>query len=116
LAIFVVILCRIMSASSSQHRVRQRIEEGNATSRAKIANRPVIPEQNVVRADILVAPLDVISEILQTYNWGYLHNCPCIILTRLVKEFYIHLEVVQNEDSGTVLQSTIEGYVILVDP
>ncbi len=90
--IFVVILCRIMSASSSQHRVRQRIEEGNATSRAKIANRPVIPEQNVVRADILVAPLDFINEILQTYNWGYLHNCAWIVLTRLVKEFYTHLD------------------------
>jgi hypothetical protein len=37
------------------------------------------------------------------------------ILTRLVREFYIHLEVVQNEDSGIALQSTIEGHVILVD-
>jgi hypothetical protein len=105
-----------MSTSSSQRRVQQRIEEGNAASRAKVANMPVIPEQNVVRTDIMVAPLDVISEIIQTYNWGYLHNCACIILTRMVREFYTHLEVVQNEDSGIILQSTIEGHVIMVDP
>jgi hypothetical protein len=105
-----------MSASSSQRRVRQRTEEGNAASRAKIANRSVIPKRNVVRADVMVGPLDVISEIIQTYNWGYLHNYACIVLTKLVREFYTHLEVMQDEDNGIVLQSTVEGHVILVDP
>jgi hypothetical protein len=38
------------------------------------------------------------------------------VLTRLVKEFYAHLEVVQNEDDGIILQYTIEGHVIMVDP
>jgi len=38
------------------------------------------------------------------------------VLTRLVREFYAHLEVVQNEDSGVILQSTIAGHVIMVDP
>jgi len=38
------------------------------------------------------------------------------VLTRLVREFYTHLEVVQNEDNGIVLQSTIEGHVIQIDP
>jgi hypothetical protein len=64
----------------------------------------------------MVAPLDVISEIIQTYHCGYLYNCACIVLTKLVREFYTHLEVVQDEDNGIVLQSTIEGHVILVDP
>jgi hypothetical protein len=85
-------------------------------SRAKITNRSVIPERNVVRADIVVAPLDVIFEIIQTYNWGYLFNYAYIMHTKLVKEFYAHLEVMQNDKSGIILQSTIEGYVILVDP
>jgi hypothetical protein len=83
-----------MSASSSQRRVRRRTEEGSTASRSKIANRPIIPERNVVRADVMVAPLDVTREIIQTYNWGYLHNCTCIVLTKFVKEFYTHLEVV----------------------
>jgi len=31
-------------------------------------NRLVIPERNVVKADSMAAPLDVISEIIQTYH------------------------------------------------
>jgi hypothetical protein len=57
-------------------------------------NRPIIAKQNVVRDDIMVAPLDSIHEIFQTYHWGYLHNCACVVLTRQVREFYAHLEVV----------------------
>jgi len=39
-----------------------------------------------------------------------------IVLTKLVREFYAHLEVVQNKNSGVILQSTIVGHVIMVDP
>jgi hypothetical protein len=53
-----------MSIGSSQHKVRQMIEEDVAASRAKMLNRLVIPERNVVRANILVAPLDVINGII----------------------------------------------------
>jgi hypothetical protein len=53
-----------MSAGNSQRRVKQRTEEGIAASKARIANRPAIPERNVVRADVLVAPLDVIDDII----------------------------------------------------
>jgi hypothetical protein len=56
-----------MYADSPQRRVRQRIEEDVVASRPKIMNRPVIPERNVVRADIMVAPRDGIHEIIQTY-------------------------------------------------
>jgi hypothetical protein len=38
------------------------------------------------------------------------------VLTRLVRQFYAHLEVVQNDDNGIVLQSYIAGHVIIVDP
>jgi hypothetical protein len=47
---------------------------------------------------------------------SYLHNCACIVLTRLVREFYAHLEVAQNEDNGIILPSTIARHVIMVDP
>jgi hypothetical protein len=89
-----VIVCITMSTGIPQLRVRQRTEEDVAASRAKIMNRPIIPERNVVRVDIMVAPLDDIHQIIQTYHWGYLHNCACIMLTKLVREFYAHLEVV----------------------
>jgi len=79
-------------------------------------DRTVIAERNVIRSDIMVPPLDSIHTIIQTYNWGYLHSCACVVYTRLVKLFYANLEVVQNDDRGLVLQSTIAGHIITVDP
>jgi hypothetical protein len=76
----------------------------------------VIAERNVIRSDIMVPPLDNILAIIQTYNWGYLHSCACVVYTRLVKLFYANLEVVQNNDRGVVLQSSVAGHIITVDP
>jgi hypothetical protein len=70
----------------------------------------------VVRADIMVAPLDNIHDIIQAYHWGYLHNCACVVLSRLVRLFYANLEVVQDDDRGMVLQSSVDGHIIRVDP
>jgi hypothetical protein len=66
LAYLVGYFCRIMSAGSPQRSVRQRTEEDVAAFRARIMNRAVIPERNVIRADIMVAPLNDIHEIIQT--------------------------------------------------
>lgn len=109
-------LCRIMSAGSPQCRVHQRTVEDRATLLAKTMDRTVIAEPNVIRSDIMVPPLDNIHAIIQTYNWGYLHSCACVVYTRLVKLFYAKLEVVQNDDRGLVLQSTVSGHIITVDP
>jgi hypothetical protein len=76
----------------------------------------VIAERNVVRSDIMVPPLDSIYETIQTYHWGYLYTCACIVLTRLVRLFYANLEVAQDDERGLVLQSTIDGHIITVDP
>jgi hypothetical protein len=70
----------------------------------------------VVRSDIMVAPLDRIHDTIQTYHWGYLHNCACVVYTRLVRLFYANLEVVQDDDRGVGLQSTMDGHTITVDP
>jgi hypothetical protein len=105
-----------MSASSPQRRVRHRTVEDRATLHAKTMDRTVIVERNVIRSDIMVLPLDSIHAIIQTYNWGYLHSCACVVYTRLVKLFYANLEVVQNDDRGLVLQSTVAGHIITVDP
>jgi len=100
-----------MSAGSSQRKVRQMKKAGLAATRARIENRQVIPEKNVVCADVMVAPLDIIADIIQTYHWGYLYNCTCIVLLRQVRQFYGNLEVVQDEDNGIILQSTIQEHV-----
>jgi hypothetical protein len=77
--------------------------EDRAAIQAKIMDRTVIAERNVIRSDIMVPPLDNILDIIQTYNWGYLYNCACVVYTRLVKLFYANLEVVQNDDRGVVI-------------
>jgi hypothetical protein len=102
---------RIMFAGSPQRRVRQMTDGELAALRAKIMNRSVIAEHNVVRPNIMVAPLDSIHDIIQTYHWGYLHNCACVVLTRLVRLFYANLEVVQDDDHGLVLQSSVVGHI-----
>jgi hypothetical protein len=59
-----------MSVISSQRKVHQRTEEEQSTFQAKIMDRNVLAERNLVRADIMVPPLDSIYETIQTYNWG----------------------------------------------
>jgi hypothetical protein len=105
-----------MSAGSPPRRVRQRLVEDKAEFQAKIMDCSVIAERNMLRADIMVPPLDNILDNIQTYNWGYLHSCACVVYTRLVKLFYANLEVVQNDDHGVVLQSSVAGHRITVDP
>jgi hypothetical protein len=92
-----------MSTGSPQRRVRKRIEGNRAALRAKIMDRPIIVERNVVRSDIMVAPLDSIHDTIQTYHWGFLHTCACVVYTKLVRLLYANLEVVQDDDCGLVL-------------
>jgi len=105
-----------MSAGSPHQRVCQRTVEDRATLHAKTIDLTVIAEQNVIRFDIMVPPLDSIPAIIQTYNWGYLHSCAYVMYTILVKLFYANLEVVQNDDRGLVLHSTMAGHIITIDP
>jgi len=105
-----------MFAASPQLRVRQRTDGDRAALRAKIMDRPVIAERNVVRSDIMVAPLNSIHDTIQTYHWGYLHNCACVVYTRLVRLFYANLKVIQTNDHGAVLQPSVDGHIITVDP
>jgi hypothetical protein len=75
-------------------------EVGLATTWARIDNRQAIPERNVVCANVRVAPLDIIADIIQTYHW----------LPMQVREFCGNLEVVQDEDNGIILQSIVHGH------
>jgi hypothetical protein len=113
---FFFFFCRAMSDNSSQHRVRQKTEEARAASSAKVENMQVIPKRNVLRADVMVAPLDFIVDIMRENHWGYLFNCACTVYPRLVREFYGYLEVVQGEDHGIILQTYIQGHMLQIDP
>jgi hypothetical protein len=45
-----------------------------------------------------------------------LHNCACVVYTRLVRLFYANLKVIQTNDHGAVLQPSVDGHIITVDP
>jgi hypothetical protein len=105
-----------MSDISSQRRVRQRTEAEVNERQARIMDWTVITERKVVRADIMVPSLNNIYETIQQYQWTYLHTCACVVLTRLVRLLYANSEVAQDEERGTVLQSTVDGHIITVDP
>jgi hypothetical protein len=68
--------------------------QARAASLAKMENRKAVPNRNVLRAGVMVAPLDFIAEIIRDNHWGYLYNCACTVYPRLVKEFYGYLEVI----------------------
>jgi hypothetical protein len=78
-------------------------EEGPDAIRARVENMQAIRKRNVVRANIMVAPLDFVAEIIQANHWGYLYNCACLVYPRFVRDFYRHLEVVQDDDSEIIL-------------
>jgi hypothetical protein len=108
--------CKIMSADSSQRRVRQRTEEAINATLVKVENRQAIPERNVLRADVSMAPLYFIAEIIRDNHWGYLYNSACIVYPRLVRKLFGYLEMVQDEDLGIILQTIVLGHVIQIDP
>jgi hypothetical protein len=64
LANLVCFFCRIMSTGSPHRRIRQRTEGDRVALRAMIMDRLVIAERNVVRSDIMVAPLDNIHDTI----------------------------------------------------
>ncbi len=52
----------------------------------------------MLRADVMVAPLDFVVELIRYNHWGYLYNCACTVYPKLVRQFYGYLEVVLDED------------------
>jgi hypothetical protein len=57
-----------MSAGGPQCKVQQRTDGELAALRAKIMNRSVIAERNVVHVDIMVTSLDSIYDIIKNYH------------------------------------------------
>jgi len=64
----------------------------------------------------MVAPLNFIAHMIQDNHWGYLNSCACLVYPRLVRDFYGHLEVIQDDESGIMLQTTIRGHTIQINP
>jgi len=79
-------------------------------------SRQVILEPNIVKADVMVTPLNFITQMIQDNHWGYLYNCACPVYPRLVRYFYGYMEVKRDDDSEIILQTTVRGHIIQIDP
>jgi hypothetical protein len=102
-----------MSASNSQRSVRQRTEEGLETTRARVETRLVIIQRNVVKADVMIPPFDFIDRLIRENHWDYLYHYSGIVYPWPVQNFYGYLKVVQDEQSGLTLQTTVMAELML---
>jgi len=104
-----------MSSDNFPPRVRQRIEESIADRVRRMQFRQVLSKPNLLRADLHDPVLLPIAQMLLENNWEYLYNCACQAFPRLVREFYGHMIVTQDDDRGLIMQTLVRG-TILIDP
>jgi len=105
-----------MSSNNSPPRVRQRIEESIADRMHRMQSRQVLSERNLLRPDLCHPVLLPIAQMVLENNWEYLYNCACEAFPRLVREFYGHMIVTQDDDHGLLMQTMVRGQTILIDP
>jgi len=106
----------IMSSDNSPPCVRERIEESVIDRLHRIQSRQVLSERNLLRTDLQDPVLLPIALMLLENNWEYLYNCTYQAFPRLVREFYGHLIVIQDDDRGLIMQTMVKGQTILIDP
>jgi hypothetical protein len=105
-----------MSSDNSPPRVRQRIKESITDQVHRTQSRQVLSEWNLLRANLSDPVLLPIAQMLLENNWEYLYNCACEAFPRLVREFYGHMIVTQDDDRGLIMQTMVRGQTILIDP
>jgi len=71
----------------------------------------VIIERNVLKVDAMV-PL---FELIRKNHWDYLHQCSGLVYSKLARDFYGFLEVIQDDQSGLILQTIVRGVTFRVD-
>jgi hypothetical protein len=79
-------------------------------------SRQVLPERNILRADLVNAPLNFIAQLIQDNHWAYLYNCACLVYPRLVRDFYGYMVVTQEDERGLIMQTTVRGHTFQIDP
>jgi hypothetical protein len=92
-----------MSPDNSPPRVRQRIEESIANRRLRMEKRQVLSERNILHVDMRDPVLLPIGQMIQGNQWEYLYNCVCPAFSKLVREFYVHMIVTQDDYRGLIL-------------
>jgi len=56
-----------------------------------------------------------IGQMLLENQWEYLYNCACLAFSRLVREFYGNMIIIQDDDRGLIMQTMVKGQTILID-
>jgi len=87
-----------MSSDSSPPRARRRIGESVTDRLHRMQSRQVLFERNLLRADQRDPILLPIAQMLLENHWEYLYNCACETFPRLVREFYGHMIVTQDDE------------------
>jgi len=85
-----------------------------AATKAKIEKRKIVMERAIIRQDVMVAPFDFINQIFQDNGWQSLFTSNKVY-PRLVREFYMHMEIVQIEQSCPILKTKVRGFEIRID-
>jgi hypothetical protein len=104
-----------MSLNDSPPRVKQRVEESVVDGRLCMEKWQVLSERNLLRADMRDSILLPIVQMIQENQWEYLYNCACPAFPRLVREFYGHMIIIQDDDRGLIMQTMVRGHTIQVD-
>jgi hypothetical protein len=79
-------------------------------------SRQVLSERNLFRVGLRDPVLLSIAQMLWENQWEYLYNCASPAFPRLVREFYGHMIVIQDDDRRLIMQTMVRGQTILIDP
>jgi hypothetical protein len=79
-------------------------------------SRQVLSKRNLLHADLRDPVLLPIAQMLLENNWEYPYNCAYLAFPKLVREFYGHMIIIQDDDRGLILQTMVRGQTILIDP
>jgi hypothetical protein len=78
--------------------------------------RQVLLKRNLLRTNLRDPVLLPSSQMIQENQWEYLYNYACPAFPRLVREFYGHMIIIQDDDRGMIIQTMVRGHTIQVDP
>jgi len=104
-----------MSSDSSPPRVRQRTEESIKERRARMDSRQVLPKRNILRADLVDAPLNFIGQLITDNHWRYLYNYAWLVYPHLVQDFYGYMVMTQEDERGLIMQAAVRGHTFQID-
>jgi hypothetical protein len=101
--------------TDSQGRLCKRIREKITAMKERINKRSIVIERAVLRSHVMVAPFDFNNWIFQENGWLNLFNSNNIY-PRLVREFYMNMEIVHFQQHCPVLETKVRGTEIRIDP